>query len=241
MQLSAALEAHEALPAGLSSASDARHLRRVHAEHHAAFVASALRTTFALDIPPDASPAFGLALGDPAGGGGGLEWKVRLCLLVAVAAPDARAGIEGARVKQLVRDGPRGEWGSSWVPTRGIAPLEHPEAGPVPAEAPGAGAKARVGGEGRAAAGKTSWAAFFASAFLGPSEGGFHDGDEGSDGGGDAEGDGDGDGVGDGEVDLGAGEEGWRAVRVETVECEVPVKVWPGNTAFRAMEVVFDV
>ncbi|ETW87730.1 hypothetical protein HETIRDRAFT_457174 [Heterobasidion irregulare TC 32-1] len=242
LKLSAALEAHEALPAGLSGGSDARHLRRVHAEHHAAFVASALRTTFALDIPPDASPAFGLALGDPEGarrGSGGLEWKVRLCLLVAVAAPDARAGIEGARVKQLVRDGPRGEWGSSWVPTRGIAPLEHLEAGPVPvpaeAEAPGA----KVGGERGAAAGKTSWAAFFASAFLGPSEGGFHDGDEGSDGGGDGEGDG-GEG-GDGEVDLGAGEEGWRAVRVETVECEVPVKVWPGNTAFRAMEVVFDV
>jgi hypothetical protein len=39
----------------------------------------------------------------------------------------------------------------------------------------------------------------------------------------------------------GGGEEGWTAVKVETVECEVPIRVWPGNTAFKAMEVVFDV
>ncbi|KAF5367350.1 hypothetical protein D9615_010292 [Tricholomella constricta] len=44
----------------------------------------------------------------------GLEWKVWLCLLVAVAAESSAVGTEGVRVKQLVRDGPRGEWGSSW-------------------------------------------------------------------------------------------------------------------------------
>jgi len=42
--------------------------------------------------------------------------------------------------------------------------------------------------------------------------------------------------------DLGrAGEEQWREIAVETVECEVPVMVWPGNTAFRPEDVVFDV
>jgi hypothetical protein len=46
---------------------------------------------------------------------------------------------------------------------------------------------------------------------------------------------------GGGEVDLGAGEEEWREIAVETVECEVPVMVWPGNTAFRPEDVVFDV
>ena len=67
------------------------------------------------------------------------------------------------------------------------------------------------------------------------SEGAFHDGD-------DALADGvDGHGLADGEVDLGAGEEGWRELGVETVECEVPVMVWPGNTAFRPEDVVFDV
>ena len=47
--------------------------------------------------------------------------------------------------------------------------------------------------------------------FLGMSDGGSHDGDEGLV-----------DEDADGEVDLGAGEKGWREVTVETVECEVP-------------------
>jgi len=212
------LEAHEALPASLGAAPDARHMRRVHAEYHSALVISALRTTFSLDIPSDAAPAFGVAMGGPPAGG--LEWRVRLCLLVAVAATDARAHEEGVRLKQLVLDGPRGQWGSSWVPTAGIAPLEHAEAA------------ARAAPE---VAGTRTWASFFASTFMGPSEGAFHDGDEA------VESEDEVRSVAEGEVDLGAGEEGWRAVRVETVECEVPVRVWPGNTAFRAMEVVFGV
>ncbi len=47
-------------------------------------------------------------------------------------------------------------------------------------------------------------------------------------------------GVGKG-VDFAGGEEGWRHLRLETVECEVPIKVWPGNTAFKAVDVIFDV
>jgi len=47
-------------------------------------------------------------------------------------------------------------------------------------------------------------------------------------------------GVGKG-VNFAGSEEGWRHVRLETVECEVPIKVWPGNTAFRAIDVIFDV
>ncbi|KAI0063240.1 Rgp1-domain-containing protein [Artomyces pyxidatus] len=214
LKLSAMLEAHESLPSTLSSPADARqpHMRRVHAEHHASFIPQTLRTTFALDIPPDASPAFQLKVGnDPPLGG--LEWKVRLCLLVSVAA-------EGAKIKGMVRDGLRGEWGSSWVPTSGIAPLECP---PKPPATPPAATPPPA---------QRGWAAFFTSTFLTPSEGGFHDGDDLDD---------DDDHVADGEVDLGAGEEGWKELTVETVECEVPVKIWPGNTAFRPMDVVFDV
>ncbi|KAI0045747.1 Rgp1-domain-containing protein [Auriscalpium vulgare] len=212
LKLSAILEAHEALPSSLTSPADARqpYMRRVHAEHHASFILQTQRTTFALDIPPDASPAFQLALGDAAPRGG-LEWKVRLCLLVAVAQ-------DGARVKGMLRDGARGEWGSAWVPTAGIAPLERPPVPPAAASSPPPAAR--------------GWAAFFASTFMGPSGGGFHDGDEDVDEDGEA---------GAAEVDLGAGEEGWREMAVETVECEVPVKIWPGNTAFRPMDVVFDV
>jgi len=47
-------------------------------------------------------------------------------------------------------------------------------------------------------------------------------------------------GVGVG-VDFAGGERGWNEVKLETVECEVPIRVWPGNTAFRALDVVFDV
>ncbi len=227
------LEAHESLPSDLafpSTPTDKRHpspssptasspsyMRRMHAEHHASFMPQTLRTTFALDIPSDATPSFRLSLGGKPSEGG-LAWKVRLCLLVAVAAPDAQ-------VRGMVREGPRGHWGSTWVPTGSLAPRERPPKPDAPAEKlasplPTSPAQTR------------SWASLFASTFLGISEGGVHDGDGALTDEEDAEG---------GEVDLGAGEEGWREIAVETVECEVPVMVWPGNTAFRPEDVVFDV
>ncbi|KAI9445567.1 Rgp1-domain-containing protein [Lactarius indigo] len=219
-QLSAMLEAHESLPSEIAAAPDARHasyMRRVHAEHHASFIPQTLRTTFALDIPPDAAPAFRLSLGG-APSEGGLAWKVRLCLLVAITAP-------GAHVRGMERDGPRGQWGSTWVPTDSLAPRERPPKVAEPAklkQAQPASPQVR------------SWASFLASTFLSVSEGGYHDGDE-------ALTDEDGEGLAEGEVDIGAGEEGWRELVIETVECEVPVTVWPGNTAFRPEDVVFDV
>lgn len=42
-------------------------------------------------------------------------------------------------------------------------------------------------------------------------------------------------------VNFGGGDEGWKDVRLETVECEVLIKVWPGNTTFKATDIVFDV
>jgi hypothetical protein len=228
------LEAHESLPSEIaappstgtaadnnkrhapSAASSSSSMRRVHAEHHASFMRQTFRTTFALDIPPDATPAFRLALGSKPSEGG-LAWKVRLCLLVAVAAPDAH-------VRGMAREGPRGHWGSTWVPTDSLAPRERP-----PKPPPAAAAGETSSPPSSSPTQTRSWASLFASTFLGMSEGGIHDGDE----------------VGtdeeDGEVDLGAGEEGWREMAVETVECEVPVMVWPGNTAFRPEDVVFDV
>jgi RAB6A-GEF complex partner protein 2 len=186
-------------------------MRRVHAEHHSSFVLSTLRTTFALDIPPDASPAFQINIGESAQKGG-LEWRVRLCLLVAVASESSNSGTQGVRMKHLVRDGPKGEWGSSWKATRGIAPMERP------VQEPGT----------RIPAASQSWTSFFATAFLGVEEA---DNTEGAETEGQM-------GI---ETDYGGGEDGWVDVRVETVECEVPIKVWPGNTAFKAMDVVFDV
>ncbi|KAG6836319.1 hypothetical protein H0H93_009157 [Arthromyces matolae] len=258
LQLSAILESHESLPSSISPSLPTRILRRVHAEHHTSFLTSTIRTTFSLDIPSDASPNFQLHLGPPQPGAppttpGGLEWKVRLCLLVAVCDESAREGTEGVRMRGMVRVGERGEWGSGWVPTKGLAPLEKVR-------------EREVGALGAAAAAGTltptqtprtpmGWGAFLVGSLFGN---GMMEGDVGmqaSEDGDDQDDDDDDDGVEDGYdgikpdllggvgkgVDFGGGEGGWRDVKMETVECEVPIKMWPGNTAFKAADIVFDV
>ena len=199
----------------LASRSNTRLLRRTHAEHHSSLVSSTLRATFALDIPPDASPAFQIEVQGESGYlepripacPGGLEWKVRLCLLVAVASDESRKGADGIRLRTLVQDGPSGEWGVSWRGAPSIAPLEQIGDGTV-VSSPG---------------GLRSWASYLASPFTGVGSEGYHDGDELDEG------------------DEGEVEDEWSTVKVETVECEVPIKVWPGNTAFKASDVVFNV
>ncbi|KAJ3807538.1 Rgp1-domain-containing protein [Lentinula aff. lateritia] len=265
VQLSAHLETHESLPYPISTtpntAAATRQLKRVHVEHHSSFVLSTLRTTFALDIPSDASPAFQIRVGDQpfhtdamthpkSKFNGGLEWKVRLCLLVAVAKENSDSGTESVRFKSLVRDGPRGEWGSAWKAPIGAAPCEKPmstgsstaQLSPRQQQQPGV---------------VKSWTSFIAASFLGAAEGGYHDGDEFSDYSSDPNDDEVGyegnhtsydgikpnhaGGVGTG-VNFGGGREvSWQEIELETVECEVPVSVWPGNTAFKPVDVVFDV
>ncbi|KAG1809812.1 Rgp1-domain-containing protein [Suillus plorans] len=236
ISLSATLETNESLPASLGTTDTSTSTtRRVHAEHHASFTGSTLRTTFALDIPSDASPTFGIVLSSPpllgnghingslsgngtvAGAGpgkiGGLTWKVHLTLLVGVTAPNAR-------VRGLTRDGAPTSWGSAWRAPVGIAPEQQ--------EVPGSGAK-EVGKQAQ----QQSWTSYLMSSFLGTGEKEYHDGDDIND---------------DEEPEVpaqkeeGEQEEGdWRDVQVEIVECEVPVVVWPGNTAFSAVDVVFEV
>ncbi|KAF6742880.1 Rgp1-domain-containing protein [Ephemerocybe angulata] len=234
LQLAAFLEAHESLPSTLLPASANRQLRRTYAEHYSSFLMNTLRTTFSLDIPSDGSPAFQTCVGTPKSmaGGNSIEWKVRLSLLVAVAGEDTDPGTEGVRFKSLVRDGPRGDWDSGWKALPVLCPLEKPRP-------PRRVRKARPA--------STSWTAFFASYLSPATERSYHDGDELGD---EEEEEGEGGydgikpnlagGVGQG-VDFGGGEEGWRNVKLEMVECEVPVRVWPGNTAFKAMDVVFEV
>lgn len=195
----------------LATRANARLLRKTHAEHHSSLVSSTLRAAFALDIPPDASPAFQIEVqGEPGYleppipvGPGGLEWKVRLCLLVAVAS-EGRNGTDDVQLKTLVRDGSSGEWGVSWRGAPSIAPLEQIGDGTV-VSSPG---------------GLRSWASYLASPFTGV---GHQDGDELDEG------------------DEREADEEWSTVQAETVECEVPIKVWPGNTAFNASDVVFNV
>jgi hypothetical protein len=258
------LESHECLPSSISPPSSSKHLRRSHGEAHASFTLNTLRTTFALDIPSDASPAFQIRVGtthhddDDASVPAGLSWKIRLCLLVGIASDQSISGLQGTRLRSLARDGPRGEWGTSWIAISGSAPLEKRD---IRIEREAILLQQQISSP-------KSWSQFLVSSFLWRSTGG-SEGDEivsevdtlesvqsnensrNSDvleasRGSTSSFEYDGiipdlaGGVGTG-VDYLGGEEGWKEVRLETVECEVPIKVFPGNTAFRALDVVFDV
>ncbi|KAH6905798.1 Rgp1-domain-containing protein [Coprinopsis sp. MPI-PUGE-AT-0042] len=298
LQLSAFLEAHESLPSTISPPASNKHLKRTYAEHYSSMLINTVRTTFSLDIPSDASPTFQTGVGKTATPGipqhedhpGGVEWKLRLNLHVAVASEYADLGTEGVRMKALARDGTRGEWSSSWKALNVVKPLQ--KVGPAPtAMSPRMKSPHNSPyGQGRSGSRTTSnssWSAFFAS-YIMPSaeEKQYHDGDELEDeedekmsqstnsltgsragtrtsvdsstyassnpsvtglGPGSSEPEvydgvkpdfAGGVGVG---VDFEGGKVGWTEVRVETVECEVPLRVWPGNTAFRALDVVFEV
>ncbi|KAI6096233.1 Rgp1-domain-containing protein [Pisolithus croceorrhizus] len=219
LSLSALLEAQERLPGPISTAGNVRHMRRVHAEHHSSFVAATMRTTFSLDIPSDASPAFQIQIGEEQQGVGGLSWRVKLCLLVGVASESSDIGSNGSRFKHLVRDGRAGEWGVPYRASETIAPMERTK--------------------GEIETGPATWTQYLVSSLLGGGERRYHDGDEEE-----VEEEETGEGDEEGrwpEPKEEEKERGWKEVKVETVECEVPIRVWPGNTAFNAMEVVFDV
>ncbi|KAG5718894.1 Retrograde Golgi transport protein RGP1 like protein [Termitomyces sp. T112] len=274
VQLSAILEAHESLPSTISPQTPTRQLKRVHAEHHSSHLLSTLRTTFTLDIPSDAAPAFQVRVGQDVPGGpvtrfGGLEWKVRLCLLVAVVGGGAGAGVggegegagwvgsEGVRVRGMRREGGRGEWGSCWVATRGLAPMEKVVPMPQRQRQQRRMSRAALNKEVLQSPKTMGWGAFLAASLFGAGTGtaGIEAGTESGDVEGyDEEEEGEEEeeegydgikpdlagGVGVG-VSYGGGEDGWKDVRMETVECEVPVRIWPGNTAFKAADIVFDV
>lgn len=172
---------------------------------------------------------------------GGLVWKVRLCLLVGIASGNSVAGPQGIRFRTLNRDGPRGDWGSSWVATPGFAPLEKLDDNSTPHKHQISSPK--------------SWSYSFVSSLFGRSSE-IDTMETGPDDDGSAlleklrtstnsvEYDGiipdPAGGVGEG-VNYLWDEDGWREIKLETVECEVPIKVFPSNTAFKALDVVFDV
>jgi len=142
-------------------------------------------------------------------------------------------------MKHLILDGERGEWGSAWRATKGIAPLQNIDTRRADAAAAAALARGELEGQNL----RRGWTSYFSGMLSGERE--YHDGDEDVDSDVEADNHPAGEGIiidpTTGEVDVGGGEQGWSELRVETVECEVPIGVWPGNTAFKPMEVVFSV
>lgn len=174
------------------------------------------RASFSLDIPADGTPAFEITAYDPDEGAGGLAWHVRMNFLVAIAPPHSTESVmqggDEETLRSHVQDGPGGEWGSSWRASDSLTPLVVP-------------AVARNNVRPELWSGTMPTASGGASMFLGESE----DNAE--------EGDGE---VGDDDERRGVGVGGWVPVEVQTVECEVPVSIWPGATAFRPRESIFE-
>jgi len=200
LKFSAMLESQEVIPSLLLNEESGpsylktRGLRRLHAEHHSSMAIESSRIPFTLDIPSDASPGFCVAFSDGTESGtpGGLEWKVRICLLVAI----GTATDDPSRsTRHLIRDGAGGEWGMSWKGTTTLAPLTR------------GGLNVRQY-PANSSASSSGWSLFSSRNV-----------DQAS------------------EKDV----QGWGECAAETVECEVGITVWPGNTLFRPTQLDFEV
>jgi hypothetical protein len=196
-------------------------MKRVHSEYLCAFAMNTRRASFSLDIPADGTPAFEITAYDPDEGAGGLAWHVRMNFLVAVAPPHSgptELAMQGEEetLKSHVQDGPGGEWGWSSRASDSLAPLVETDKVARNNVRPD---ELQSGTMPTTSGGARNWT----SMFLGESED--NDAEEGD--------------VGDDEERRG-GVGGWVPVEVQTVECEVPVSIWPGATAFRPRESIFE-
>ncbi|KAH8806930.1 Rgp1-domain-containing protein [Flagelloscypha sp. PMI_526] len=192
----------------------------------------------------------------PSGGGipGGLEWSIKLSLSISTVPPPSTFSDEeqdaleyDVKFRSLERDGVRGGWGSSWRATD------------LDSRVPGLFA-GQGGANGGGTGGGQSWGSwiFGGGSTAEPSDDASDDAMSTIDDDGNHAGNVPGydgirpspGGVGepinfDGTRIVGGHNVGrkwkWREAKKETVECEVPIRVWPGNTAFKAGDVVFDV
>ncbi|KAF9508028.1 hypothetical protein BS47DRAFT_1332970 [Hydnum rufescens UP504] len=115
LKFCASLEAYETLPPSIPTHQSRNHLKRVHSEFLCSLTADTRRISFSLDIPADGTPAFHFTAHDPKEAVGGLDWKVRLCFLVALE-PEGE-------MWSMLPDGPKGEWGTSSRAGDSLAPL----------------------------------------------------------------------------------------------------------------------
>ena len=250
-----------------SSAAQTRtlnYMKRVHSEYFCAFAMDTHRASFSLDIPADGTPAFGISAYDPDEGSGGLAWRVRMNFLVAVAPPipsspgpptESVMRGDAEMLRTHVRDSPPGEWGSSSCASDSLAPLVRVDASPVArsnninatpdgqlsndntnpmptqnvASGGARGWASMLLGSGGASRSLSSGIAASTSQTSFPGD---NNDEEDAD---------DYDGKEDEDEDEERRDSGrWMPVEVQTVECEVPVSIWPGATAFRPRESVFE-
>ncbi|KAG8952574.1 hypothetical protein FRC03_012068 [Tulasnella sp. 419] len=214
LKVSAILESHETLPRTFGgserSSQNTRGLRRVHAEHHTSLVINSRRIAFGLDIPSDASPGFRFMHQDESGDyedEGGIEWKVRLCFLVAMVPPSNEPDAPNpskVEMRHLTKDGVGGDWGTSWRASSTLAPLVKASLLPPSFIPPSSGVFQKT--HNRAAG--SSWSL---RSWLGGGE------------------------------EVAMDKDRWQELGSETVECEVGIVVWPGNTLYRPVQCEFEV
>jgi len=211
----------------------------------------ASRIAFTLDIPSDDTPGFEVHDSSRPDAPKALEWQIRVSMLVGIPSHSGRG--KQTRQRSLIRDGVPSEWDYTYTSTGIFAPLTKQPT-----------AKHTDPSSGKNSGG---WLSYFIPSVLSVGTGSndleFLGGSQNATGGSAARqpypekesiqelGERDQDRLGLEKNWKGKGREGivepdglgeeseWRDMPLETIECVIPVKVWPGNTAFRPNEIEF--
>lgn len=239
------LETTESLPASLASdprQTDKQNVRSI-SDFHCSNCVRQCRMPFALDIPSDGTPEFELYDEVRSDVPKGLGWRLNIQVLIAV--PAVSSTSVGGR--NLVRDKAGSEWDYTYTASDSLVPLEK-----VPRSSSSQNASkggwlsylmpSAFGFDGVSSDGETASLEADSVGYDEVLDAGDEDGKEarvfGVSGSGKQHWKGKGkegqvvpDGLGN--------EHEWQQMRLELVECNVPLKVWPGNTAFRPHEVTF--
>ncbi|KAF8330350.1 Rgp1-domain-containing protein [Cantharellus anzutake] len=245
LKLSAALEAQETLPSPIQTHAFSRNShRRTHSEYALSFAMNTHRASFSLDIPADATPAFGFIAPpsphqeagdvDAPPTKGGVEWKIRLCFLVAVLPSKTYdTGRNLGRLRKAAKR-PKSEMTSSTGTTVQESDCEDPTRFRIPMHS--------LLPDEPSSEWATSWSIgeslaplrFVEDELENARVGGWMSMimGTGSDGGNSVV---EPDGIAEAET-KGI----WKETKLDVLECEVPVMVWPGATAFQPVETSFN-
>jgi len=201
------------------------------------------RIAFTLDVPSDDTPGFELCDSSRTDAPKGLEWQIRVLMLVGI--PSESGTGKRFRQRSLISDSVPSEWDYTYTAVEAFAPLTRQTALKNQPSYP-------VKGGG-------TWLSYFIPSGIGsngtkssndipgtikrsvsPAKGHTQEVDEGEQ-----------QCLGHEKNWKGKGREGvvepdglgaeneWQVMPLETLECVIPIKVWPGNTAFRPNEIEF--